>query len=188
MLAAVAIALLAASLLAGCTRDKSRLTSPSAKALLGVTTPTLLAFSPPGEPPAPRAAPAGWRLTADLARFGELEDGTPALAILLDIESEPGAVMDLWLSDERGPLARWSGGVDGGLPRRRVLPSCRWRARTASTRYRWRARAATPSPSPSSTRGGATILSVTRGIASFVPPLRGSPGGTEVFRDLLACP
>ncbi len=187
MLAAVAVALLAVSLLAGCTRDKSRLTSPSAKALLGVTTPALLAFSPPGEPPAPAAAPAGWRLTVDLARFGELEDGTPALAILLDIESEPGAVMDLWLSDERGPLARWSGGstedyrgdVCFQLPLasedgEHALPLAGTSGHTLTVAFL--------------DAGGAVILSVTRGIASFVPPLEGSPGGTDVFRDLLACP
>ncbi len=181
------LALLALTLLAGCTRDKSYLTSPSAKALLGVTTPALLAFDPRDEPPAPVPAPEGWRLTVDLARFGELENGTPALAILLDIESEPGAVMDLWLSDDQGPIARWSGGSTEDyrgdacfqLPLvsedgEHALPLAGTTGHTLTVAFRG--------------EGGHVILSVTRGIASFVPQTAGSPGRSEVFRDLLACP
>ena len=107
---------------------------------MGVTTPALLAFDPTGLPPVPVPAPEGWRLTVDLARFGELEDGTPALAILLDIESEPGAAMD----------------------------------HTLTVAFR--------------DQTGRVILSITRGIASFVPQLTGAPDRAEVFRDLLACP
>lgn len=186
-LAAVALILLALALLSGCTRDKSWLTSPSAKALLGVTTPALLAFDPRDEPPADVPAPEGWRLTVDLARFGELENGTPALAILLDIESEPGAVMDLWLSDDEGPLARWSGGSTEDyrgdacfqLPLvsedgEHALPLAGTTGHTLTVAFRG--------------EGGHVILSVTRGIASFVPQTTGSPGRSEVFRDLLACP
>ena len=183
----IALALLALGLLAGCARDKSRLTSPSAKALLGVTTPALLAFAPTESPPAPAPAPAGWRLTVDLARFGELEDGSHALAVLLDIESELGAVMDLWLSDEGGPLARWSGGVtedyrgdvcfqlpleseDGA----HALPLAGSRGHTLTVAFR--------------DAEGAVLLSETRGIASHVPPLEGPPDSPDIFRDLLACP
>ncbi len=177
---------MAVTLLAGCTRDKSWLTSPSAKALLGVTAPALLAFDPTERPPDPVPAPEGWRLTVDLARFGELEGGTPALAILLDIDSEPGASMDLWLSDGNGPIARWSGGSTEDyrgdacfqLPlvskdERSALPLAGTTDHTLTVAFR--------------DATGAVILSTTRGIASFVPQLEGSPGG-EVFRNLLACP
>ena len=187
-LAAVALVLLALTLLTGCKRDKSWLTSPSAKALLGVTAPAVLAFDPPGEPPDPVPAPEGWRLTVDLALFGELENGTPALAILLDIESEPGAAMDLWLSDDRGVLARWSGGstenyrgdVCFQLPLasedgEHTLPLAGTTGHTLTVAFL--------------DEEGEVILSVTRGIASFVPQLSGSPtAGSEVFRDLVACP
>ena len=186
-LAVLALVVLALGLLTGCTRDKSRLTSPSAKALIGVTAPALLAFDSTEAPPDPVPAPEGWRLTVDLARFGELEDGTPALAILLDIESEPGAAMDLWLSDDRGVLARWSGGStedyrgdvcfqlplesEDGL---HAIPLAGTTGHTLTVAFL--------------DRTGAVILSVTRGIASFVPQLSGSPGSPDVFRDLLACP
>lgn len=179
--------LLALGLLAACSRDRSRLTSPSAKALLGVTAPALLAFDPPGEPPAPVSAPAGWSLSIDLARFGELEDFTPALAVLLDIESEPGASMDLWLAHEGGMLARWSGGRTDDyrgdacfqLPLAsedgtHAVPLAGTRGHTITVAFRDAA--------------GGVIASVTRGVAGFAPQLSGEPPAADVFRDLLACP
>ena len=186
-LAAVLLALLALGLLAACSRDRSRLTSPSAKALLGVTAPALLAFDPSGEPPAPVPAPAGWALAVDLARFGELDDFTPALAVLLDIESEPGASMDLWLAHEGGVLARWSGGrtddyrgdacfqlplVSEDGARAILLAGTRGHAITVAFRD----------------AAGRVIASVTRGVAGFPPQLTGEPPAADVFRDLLACP
>ncbi len=154
-----------------------------------MTAPAVLAFAPVGEPPAPVPAPEGWSLAIDLARFGELEDGTPALAILLDIESESSASMDLWFADERGVLARWSGGAtddyrgdacfqlslvseDG----EHALPLDHTRDHTITVAFR--------------DAQGAVAVSVTRGVAGFVPRgLSGaSPAGSDVFRDLLACP
>ena len=158
-----------------------------------MTAPAVLAFAPADEPPAPVPAPAGWALTVDLARFGELEDGTPALAVLLDIESEPGAAMVLWFADERGVLARWSGGAtddyrgdacfqiplvsDDGA---RALPIAHTSAHTLTVAFR--------------DAGGTVIVAVTRGVAGFAPRLSAaqlsgaSPAGSDVFRDLLACP
>ena len=188
-LAAVALILLALTLLGGCTRDKSWLTSPSAKALLGVTAPAVLAFDPPGEPPHPVPAPEGWRLTVDLARFGELENGTHALAILLDIESEPGAAMDLWLSRRPGASSR----AGRAAPPRTIVA-------TSASSSPSKVRMASMSLPLAGTTGhtltvafldaeGGVILSSTRGIASFVPQLSGEPAaGSEVFRDLVACP
>lgn len=186
-LAAVLLALLVLGLLAACSRDRSRLTSPSARALLGVTAPALLTFDPSGEPPAPVSAPEGWSLAVDLARFGELEDFTPALAVLLDIESEPGASMDLWLAHEGGVLARWSGGrtddyrgdacfqlplvSEDGV---RAIPLAATRGHAITVAFRDAA--------------GRVIASVTRGIAGFPPQLSGEPPAADVFRDLLACP
>jgi len=179
--------LLVLALLTGCTRDKSRLTSPSAKALLGVTAPTILSFDHGSVPPGPIAAPEGWRLTVDLARFGELEDGTPALAILLDIDSEPGALMGIWLSSESGTLAHWSGGstedyrgdVCFQLPLAsedgsHAIPLSGTSGHTLTVAFL--------------NDEGTVILSLSRGIANFAPDLRGSPTGSNVFRDLLACP
>ena len=95
--------------------------------------------------------------------------------------------MDIWLADDRGVLARWSGGstvdyrgdVCFQLPLEsedgeHALPLAGTTGHTLTVAFL--------------DKGGAVILSVTRGIASFVPKLTGSPAGSEVFRDLLACP
>ncbi len=188
LLGAVELVLVALLLLSACTRDKSRLTSPSARALLSVTAPTLLAFAPASTPPTPVDAPEGWALTVDLARFGKLEDGTPALAILLDLDSEAGAAMDLWFSDDGGVLARWSGGVTEDyrgdvcfqLPLvsedgEHALPLAGSTGHTLTVAFL--------------DASGGVIVSTTRGVASFVPQVSGaSPGASDVFRDLLACP
>lgn len=95
--------------------------------------------------------------------------------------------MDLWLSDDEGALARWSGGSTEDyrgdacfqLPLvsedgEHALPLAGTTGHTVTVAFRG--------------EGGHVILSVTRGIASFVPQTTGSPGRSEVFRDLLACP
>ena len=189
LLFVLVLPLLAAVLLSACTPpDKSRLFSPSAKALLGTTAPTILALAGSEAPPDPVAPPEGWALALSLARFGELDDGTPALVVFFQIESEPGASMDLWLSDQRGVIARWSGG--------------------ATTRYRGEvcfqltlvSEDGDRSLALAGTTGhmltvafldgsGAVIVSGTRGITSNIPQLSGAePRGSDVFRDLYACP
>ena len=189
LLGVLAFALLALGLLSACTpADKSRLLSPSAKALLGATAPTILALAGSEAPPEPIAPPAGWALVLSLARFGELDDGTPALAVFFQIESEAGASMDLWLSGEGGVLARWTGG--------------------ATTRYRGEvcfqlalaSEDGAQSLALAGTTGhmltvalldesGAVIVSGTRGITSNIPQLSGAaPRGSDIFRDLYACP
>ncbi len=45
-----------------------------------------------------------------LARFTELENGSPAIEILMQVKARPGMGMELWLSAEDGTVARWSGG------------------------------------------------------------------------------
>ena len=152
-----------------------------------MTAPALLAYEPTGAPPAAVAAPAGWSLSVDLARFGKLDDFTPALAVLLDIESEPGASMELWLTHEGGALARWSGGrtddyrgdacfqlplasEDGA----RVIPLAGTRGHAITVAFR--------------DAGGRVVVAVTRGVAGFAPQLAGEAPAAAVFRDLLACP
>ncbi len=95
--------------------------------------------------------------------------------------------MDLWLADDRGPLARWSGGLTEDyrgdvcfqLPLesedgRHALPLAGSSGHAITVAFR--------------NAEGAVLLSETRGIASLVPPLEGSPDSPEVFRDLFACP
>ena len=94
--------------------------------------------------------------------------------------------MDLWLADDESVIARWSGGSTQDyrgdacfqLPlvsedEQFVLPLAGTTGHTLTVTFR--------------DNTGKVILSATRGIASHVPQLEGTPGG-EVFRTLLACP
>ena len=102
--------LLGAMLVSACEKpDASYLTSPSADLLIGTTTGNV-AFLPPETAPDPVTSPAGWDERLELALFGELEDGTDALRIVLTMKSQAGKGFEVWLSDAQGTVARWSGG------------------------------------------------------------------------------
>ncbi len=97
-------------LLSGCERsDKSYATSPTAKTLLGTTTGNT-AFNEPEIAPEPKAPPEGWFVEFGLARWTELENGSPALEIVMQIGTQSGAGMELWITHERETVARWWGG------------------------------------------------------------------------------
>lgn len=101
---------LTAVALAGCEKkDASYTTSPSLKALVGTTTGNV-AFRPEEPAPEPVEPPADWQVEFALARFAELENGNPALEIVMQVKARPGTGMELWISDEAGTVARWSGG------------------------------------------------------------------------------
>ncbi len=103
-------ALLAALLLVACEKkDASYTTSPSLKALIGTTTGNV-AFRPEEPVPEPVEPPAGWQVEFALARFTDLENGSPALEVIMQVKARPGTGMELWISDEAGTVARWSGG------------------------------------------------------------------------------
>ena len=71
----------------------------------------------------------------------------------------------------------------------RSVFSSPWRARTAIGPSRSPERRATCSRSRSSMGRGRWIVSGTRGITSNIPQLSGAePRGSDVFRDLYACP
>ncbi|MCC6381425.1 MAG: hypothetical protein IT304_02905 [Dehalococcoidia bacterium] len=108
---AAALALVLALLLTGCEKpDASNTTSPSAAALLGTTTGNVV-FDPPERVPEPVAPPAGWEFELGNARWDDLENGTPALFVVLQLAAKPGTGMEIWLSDAAGrPVVRWSGG------------------------------------------------------------------------------
>ena len=104
------LVVLAAVTLAGCEKeDASYTTSPSLKALIGTTTGNV-AFRPPEAAPEPVEPPEDWQVEFSLARFTELENGSPAIEILMQVKARPGMGMELWLSAEDGTVARWSGG------------------------------------------------------------------------------
>jgi hypothetical protein len=107
---ATALLLLLVLAMAGCEKkDASYTTSPSLKALVGTTTGNV-AFRPEEPAPGPVEPPADWQVEFALARFAELENGNPALEIVMQVKTRPGTGMELWVSDEAGTVARWSGG------------------------------------------------------------------------------
>jgi len=90
--------------------DASLETSPSVRTLLGTTTGNRI-MSPPGQPPAPKDPPANWQESLALATWTELENGIPALQVVLEVKSHEGAGMDIWLTKDSGePVVEWSGG------------------------------------------------------------------------------
>lgn len=112
----VAVAFLAVAvaslLLVACEKpDASYVTSPSIKALIGTTTGNV-AFDPPETAPeATSGNPAKWDVRFNLARFTELENGEPAIEILMQVETRPGYGFEFWVSGEDGKtVARWSAG------------------------------------------------------------------------------
>ncbi len=179
------LALLALALAACEKPDASFTTSPSARVLAGTTTGNV-AFGPPDAAPAPVTDPAGWRLTFDLAVFQKLENGTQAVRIVFEVKSQRGLGLELWLSNEAGTVARWSGGssdtYDGVVcfqmaleteTEAMLLPPGKY---TATIAFR-------------DVETGVVAAKSIK-VTGRVPELDGAPpaAGSAVFRDLLGCP
>jgi len=97
-------------LLAGCEKpDRSYVTSPTLKTLIGTTTGNT-AFNPPESPPPAKDPPQGWEVNFGLARWAELENGSPSLEIIGQVATKPGAGFELWIETEGRTVARWSAG------------------------------------------------------------------------------
>ena len=104
------VACLLAFAAAGCEKpDASYVTSPTIKTMLGTTTGNT-AFNPPETPPPAQAPVHPWAVDFGLARWTELENGSPALEIVMQVETRPGAGMELWIENEGHTVARWSAG------------------------------------------------------------------------------
>ena len=107
---AVGSLLAAALLLAACEKpDASHLTSPSAESLVGTSSGNV-ALSPPERAPDAVAPPPGWNVVFETALFTELENGTDSLRIILSAQTQAGKGFEVWLSNDKGAVARWSGG------------------------------------------------------------------------------
>lgn len=89
--------------------DYSFQTSPSAKALLG-TTEGNVAYAPADSPPSPQEPPKDWDVRLELVVFTELENDTDSIRIVMQLQTERGKGFEVWLANERGTVARWSGG------------------------------------------------------------------------------
>lgn len=187
MRASLAIALIAvlALSLSGCERpDRSYSTSPPMKTLLGSTTGNT-AFNPPEAAPGPIEPPADWLLEFGLARWTELENDSPALEIVMQVRTQPGAGMELWLTHDGKTVARWSGGSTAKLTgtvcfqlelqRHGEAVPLRTGAHQVTIAFR----------DPGGGVIGARVLEVT----NTLPRLDGSVPSrdSEVFREALAC-
>ena len=108
-IAFVAVAVFALFAVACGRPDRSYTTSPTLKTLIGTTTGNV-AYGPPESVPEPKDPPERWQLKFGLARWSELENGSPALEIVGQVATRPGAGFELWLESADGVAARWSGG------------------------------------------------------------------------------
>ena len=106
----IILVVLAAFALAACEKpDKSYVTSPTLKTLIGTTTGNT-AFNAPESAPEPKDPPDRWQVDFGLARWTELENGSPALELLAQVATRPGAGMEIWVEYEGRTVMRWSAG------------------------------------------------------------------------------
>lgn len=182
----LAIVFLATLSLAACEKpDASYVTSPPVKTLLGTTTGNT-AFNPPETAPLPHDPPHGWHVAFALARWSELENGSPSLQIILQVASHPGLAMELWISDSSHTVARWSAGSTSSLTGTVCFQLELERGgeavplgdgvHTATVVFREPA--------------GEVVVARRLEITNTVPRLQGAipSQGSEVFREALACP
>ena len=101
---------ISAALAASCEKpDASFQTSPSAEALIGTSTGNV-AYGSGEVPPAQVTDPKGWQVRFELALFDHLENDTQSLRVVLQAKTQRGAGMEVWLTNENGTVARWTGG------------------------------------------------------------------------------
>jgi hypothetical protein len=134
-------------------------------------------------------APVGdWVLGIELARWGELENGTPALEVILNAETQEGATLDLWLVTPEETVARWQGGVTDTF----VGVTC-FQLSLVDLEDKSVVMQLEPGQTYSlvaDLRMDSQLLAADRfDVTHFVPELHGQPPGPDsmVFRDLLGC-
>lgn len=182
----LAASLAIAFLLAACEKpDYSFQTSPSARALAGTTTGNV-ALAPPEAAPAPVEPPDGWEVSFELAVFNRLEDETRALRVLSQVQTKAGLGMELWLSNEQGVVARWSG---GSTDRYNGVVCWQMRLEDAGEALTLPPGAYTATLAFRDVEDGVIAARQIK-VTGTVPRLEGSPPGPDsrVFRDLLGCP
>ena len=165
--------------------DKSYVTSPTLKTLIG-TTYGNTAFNAPETAPEAKEPPSKWQLDFGLARWAELENGSPALEIVAQVATRPGAGFELWLDSEGKTVARWSAGSTttfvGTLCFQLELEKDGEAVPLGTGPYT--ATLAFRDP------GTGIVAAQKLEVTNFIPKLVGAvPGtGSEVFREGLACP
>lgn len=125
----------------------------------------------------------------DLAHFGELENFTPSIGVVFELQSQEGAHMEIWLQENDRTIAYWSGGETnpywgavcfqlalGNKSGDQILQLKRGAHHTLTIAFR--------------DKNGQITAAKTRRITNF-PPLEKGQAPTKdsiIFRDLLGCP
>ncbi|MBA4179579.1 MAG: hypothetical protein C0506_03230 [Anaerolinea sp.] len=165
--------------------DASFTTSPSVRALIGTTTGNV-AFNAPEIPPAVKAPPSNWKWELALARFTKLENEAPALMIVLQMQSRPGAGMELWLTEGGRTVARWSAGstavYSGTVCFQLLLESAAEAVPLGTGTHELTVAFREPS--------SGVVTAKRANVTSRPPELSGAvpAPGSEVFREALSCP
>lgn len=154
------------------------------KTLLGSTTGNT-AFNPPEAAPEAQEPPAGWLVKFGLARWTELENGSPAIEVVMQVSTQPGAGMEFWLAHQGRTIARWSGGSTAKLTGTVCFQLEVERDGEAIPLGVGTHQATVAFRDP----GGELIAARTLDVTSEVPEVQGSlpAQGSEVFREALAC-
>jgi len=166
--------------------DASDVTSPSARTLLGTTTGNVIyAFAE--LPPSQLVAPGDWRFDVGNARFSKLENGTPSIQVVDEMQAFPGYSFEVWLADGESTIARWS----GGSSRRYTGAICfQLRLQDGDEMLQLPRGTYTLTLVFRDPATGDVIAAHPMRVAGTPPSFRGGPPGDDsrVFRDLLGCP
>lgn len=98
------------TLLACGPRDHSWEYSPSALALLNTATAEIVIYGNPKVPLPENNLAENWEMKFDLAVFGELENFTPSIGIVFELQAQEGSSMEIWLEEDGKTIAYWVGG------------------------------------------------------------------------------
>ena len=177
------------ALLACGPRDHSWEYSPSALALLNTATTETVMYEDSSKPLPGDVLTKNWDLKFDLAHFGELENFTPSIGVVFELQAQAGAYMTMWLQENGTTIAYWSGGETklywgtvcfqlalGNKAGTEVLQLKRTAQYTLTIAF--------------IDSNGQFTAAKTRKITNF-PPLetgRRPSKDSVVFRDLLGCP
>lgn len=181
---------LCAVLLAGCeSSDASLSTSPSVLAMIG-TTAGNTEFDTANVPPPVTAPAKGWQEGLGQASWTKLQNGFPAIMVVISMESRPGAGMEIWLTkdgDKPSTVAHWFGGASA-VYEGTVCFQVTTQEHGAALNVDPNAHYSLTIDFLDPTTG--VIASQTRAVAGNTPTLQGHAPGPEdiVFSNTYACP
>ena len=190
VIVAAALLVLMSFALAGCEgKDTSFSTSPSVLAMIG-TTAGNTEFDTKNSPPPVTPPRDNWQASLGQASWTTLENGTPAIMVVLSMESRPGAGMELWLTrDGATPqtIAHWFGGASAvyeGTVCFRVTTQQGGAALSIDPAAHYSFTVDFLDPT------SGVIVSQTRAVAGNTPTVKGHAPGPDdvVFSNTYACP